>query len=291
MSEAQIDSRSNLRIPGKEHIPIYPQYWIGIRIAQGVLAIVILGLIANGHSYFNKYWGEADEINMALAVTVLTFLGTIYHLVYEFGFPIIYNYWAVLGLDIFYVVMWLIAFPLVLDFVAPWMKELNRNSKIATSEDKSGIHTALVAGVFGVFEFLLFVASLVVHSIRLHHHRQAGLHCVPLSMAKPAPAAPVVVVPMQQQPPYPPQPQQPQAVYGAPPPQGGYYVPAPQQQQQPVVAQVPPQGFYSPSPPPQQQTPQPIVPQPTGQSLASYGADPRAASPPPLQQQPPYPPQ
>lgn len=42
------DSRGNLRVPGREHIPVYPSNWIIIRIVQGVLAVVILGLAANG---------------------------------------------------------------------------------------------------------------------------------------------------------------------------------------------------------------------------------------------------
>jgi hypothetical protein len=40
-------------------------------------------------------------------------LSSVYHLVARFGPPAAYNYWAVLGLDIFFVVMWLCSFALL----------------------------------------------------------------------------------------------------------------------------------------------------------------------------------
>ncbi len=36
------------RLPGREHIPILPEAFIGVRIAQLVLAVIILGLAAYG---------------------------------------------------------------------------------------------------------------------------------------------------------------------------------------------------------------------------------------------------
>jgi hypothetical protein len=44
---------------------------------------------------------------------VLTLVVSIYHLIVEFGVPAGYNYWAILGLDIFFVVLWLIAFAIL----------------------------------------------------------------------------------------------------------------------------------------------------------------------------------
>jgi hypothetical protein len=43
----------------------------------------------------------------------MTLVASIYHLVVEFGAPAGYNYWAILGLDIFFVVLWLIAFAIL----------------------------------------------------------------------------------------------------------------------------------------------------------------------------------
>jgi hypothetical protein len=37
---------------------------------------------------------------------------SIYHMVAHFSAPVIYNYWAILSVDIFFVVMWLCSFAL-----------------------------------------------------------------------------------------------------------------------------------------------------------------------------------
>ena len=49
----------------------------------------------------------------------MTLLTSVYHLVAEYGPPEAYNYWAILGLDIFYVVMWLCSFAVLAASVAP----------------------------------------------------------------------------------------------------------------------------------------------------------------------------
>ncbi|KAL1835346.1 hypothetical protein VTJ49DRAFT_6975 [Mycothermus thermophilus] len=284
MTAVDIDSRSNVRLPGREHIPIYPKGWIGIRIAQGVLALIVLGLAANGVSNFAI---GVDSVNLILAMGVLTMLATIWHVVYEFALPAAFNYWAVLALDIFFTVLWLIAFPLVLADVAPAFS--GSNWSWYSSSQKTILGTVLAAGAFGAVEFILFVACLIVGGIRLHRHRKAGLHCmpakavaaVPMTTAAPQPqqqfAAPTYPAQQPQQQPQQPQPQayppQPQGyppqgqqpVYAAP--QGGYYVPVPPSSPQPqgMVSPPPPQGFYSPTPPPQ------MVPQPTGNTVSSSG--------------------
>jgi hypothetical protein len=39
---------SAVRAPGREHIPLYPQGFIAIRIIQMILAVIILGLSSFG---------------------------------------------------------------------------------------------------------------------------------------------------------------------------------------------------------------------------------------------------
>jgi hypothetical protein len=46
---------------------------------------------------------------------------TIYYLVAEFSAPAIYNYWAVLALDIFLVIMWLASFALLASEVGAFL--------------------------------------------------------------------------------------------------------------------------------------------------------------------------
>lgn len=52
---------------------------------------------------------------------IVTLIICIYYIVAEFGAPAIYNYWAVLGLDIFLVLFWLISFALLAAQIAPYM--------------------------------------------------------------------------------------------------------------------------------------------------------------------------
>jgi hypothetical protein len=61
----------------------------------------------------------SDSTLTASIQAVLTIISSVYLLVVEYNLPAGYNYWAVLGLDVFFVVMWLIAFALLTSQVAP----------------------------------------------------------------------------------------------------------------------------------------------------------------------------
>lgn len=43
----------------------------------------------------------------------MTVISSVYHLVAHFGPPSVYNYWAILGLDILFVILWLCSFALL----------------------------------------------------------------------------------------------------------------------------------------------------------------------------------
>ena len=45
---------------------------------------------------------------------------TIYYIVATTGAPVLYNYWAILGLDIFAIIFWLISFALLASEIAPY---------------------------------------------------------------------------------------------------------------------------------------------------------------------------
>ena len=45
---------------------------------------------------------------------------TIYYIVATTGAPVLYNYWAVLGLDIFAIIFWLVSFALLASEIAPY---------------------------------------------------------------------------------------------------------------------------------------------------------------------------
>ncbi|KAJ4385156.1 hypothetical protein N0V85_008184 [Neurospora sp. IMI 360204] len=101
---------SSDRAPGREHIPLYPKGFIAIRIVQLIIAILIAGLSAYGVHIF-AFNGDV----FILAVAIITLLPSTYHLVCRFSTtgPKAYNYWAVLALDILFLVLWLASFALL----------------------------------------------------------------------------------------------------------------------------------------------------------------------------------
>ncbi|KAI0186157.1 hypothetical protein EV127DRAFT_188022 [Xylaria flabelliformis] len=96
------------RAAGREHIPIYPKGFVAVRIIQLVLGIICLGLTAFTVSVL-PFVGAI----IMLFTAIVTLISSIYILVAHFGSPAAYNYWAILGLDIFHVIFWLISFGLV----------------------------------------------------------------------------------------------------------------------------------------------------------------------------------
>ncbi|KAL2270015.1 hypothetical protein VTJ83DRAFT_2199 [Remersonia thermophila] len=314
MSEVEIDSRSNVRLPGREHIPIFPKGWVTIRIVQGVLALIIMALSGHSLEILHANWLNSPSTNFILAVAVLTLLSTIWHMVYAFGPPKAFNYWAVIALDVFFTVFWAAGFPYQVAGSVPWVQATANSYYYKTDHEVFAI--LLTIGAIGGAEFILYVICLIVGGIRTHRHRKAGLRNRPVRtkvgtpgvptvamtavpQAQPAAAYPVQQPQPQPQPQLQPQPVQPQPQAYPPQnqapafnaPQGGYYTPvspATPQPPQPAVAQPPPQGFYSPSPPPQQGIvqPQPIVPQgPHAELAGAYTQQQQQQQPPPQQQQ------
>ena len=102
---------SPIRAPGHEHIPLYPRGFIALRIVQLVLCLLVLGLTAYGCAALPT----SGNIFM-LVVSLFTLITSVYHLVTHYSGSLRrtgYNYWAVLALDIFLVIMWLASFALL----------------------------------------------------------------------------------------------------------------------------------------------------------------------------------
>ncbi|KAI1445885.1 hypothetical protein F5Y02DRAFT_417494 [Annulohypoxylon stygium] len=248
---------SNQRAPGREHIPLYPKGFVAIRIIQLIFSIVCLGLSAFGIAYL-VFAGDA----LLLFTSIATIITSIYCLVADFGPPKAFNYWAILGLDIFLVIFWLISFALLAAQVAAgfaywheysdYYDDYYDVSSYDTAYKVYGGCLAAAAGLGGV-EFLLYIISLSIHGVMLHRHRKAGLKAMPLNVV---PGAPTSAVPVDgekfQMHPQATQvyPQQPVPVAG--PPQQGFY---PENSPSPLSAQptgnsyVQPQQFVNPSQP------------------------------------------
>ncbi|KAK3330178.1 hypothetical protein B0H66DRAFT_597724 [Apodospora peruviana] len=249
---------STVRPAGREHIPLYPKGFVAVRILQLVFSVIILGLAAFG------IWALAFSGDcFILAVAIMTLMASIYHLVSWFGAISLYNYWAVMSLDILLVVMWLSSFALLASQIAAFFAYAggtyydyygySYSHGLSSAETIVASCLAAAAGLGGV-EFVLHIVSLVIHSIALHRHRAAGLHCTPGAAPSGNPSGPVYAVPgapagaekvqvvYQQQ-----TVAQPAPAYVTQPQQ--YAIPQQQQQQQ---------QYYV------QQTPSPLVSQPSG---------------------------
>ncbi|KAF3764501.1 hypothetical protein M406DRAFT_322631 [Cryphonectria parasitica EP155] len=174
---------SNVRSSGREHIPLYPKGFIALRIVQLILSVVVLGLDAYALSILSF---DATQLNIFTALW--TMIIGIYYLVVEVGGHSAwkgYNYWAVLTLDIFSLIFWLVSFALMAARVAPFANGFEVCGVLYCDyEPLEGewltlfASMAAVAGLGGV-EFILFIVSLSIHSVVLHRHRDAGLHCSP----------------------------------------------------------------------------------------------------------------
>ncbi|GAP85341.1 putative integral membrane protein [Rosellinia necatrix] len=229
------------RPAGREHIPLYPKGFVAVRILQLVIGIVCLGLTAYAVAIF-PITGAA----LMLFTAIVTLLTSIYLLVAHFGPPAAYNYWAILGLDIFHVIFWLISFALLASQAALLLDigDYYDFYYYGSAYTILGAIVAAAAGLGGV-EWVLYLVALIIHSIAFHRHRKAGLHAMP---AKPSSAVVVANVPGVGGAPgvekYQMQPQQPQVYYA--PPQGAVHeIPSPQlAHQQPLQYQQPQQPQY-----------------------------------------------
>ncbi|KAI1251308.1 hypothetical protein MGN70_005874 [Eutypa lata] len=255
---------SSQRPAGREHIPLYPRGFVIVRILQLIFGLICLALSGYGIAYL-VFAGDA----LTLFTSIATLISSIYCLVARFGPPNAYNYWAILGLDIFLLLFWLISFAVLAAQIAPYITYYSDYSDYydgyysyySTYDAAYLTYLGVLAGAAGIggIEFILYIVSLSIHSVRLHRHRKAGLHCMPLGTSGPG-GEKIQMQPQSLQPqPFQPQPQ-PQQPYPQPahiyPNQGNF----PQQN----MYAAPQQNMYPQHQ--QQQVASPISSQPTGSS-------------------------
>ncbi|KAI0095837.1 hypothetical protein GGR51DRAFT_62657 [Nemania sp. FL0031] len=230
------------RPAGKEHIPLYTKGFVAVRILQLVLGIICLGLTA----YTTAVLPITGAVLM-LFTSIVTLITSIYILIAHFGPPRAYNYWAILGLDIFHVLFWLISFALIASQAAILFAYSNYYDGYYFESGFTilGSITAAAAGL-GAVNWVAYLVALVLHSIALHRHRKAGLHAMP-GVAPTAPTTGTQAVVTEDK--IAMQPQPPQSYY---PPQQVYEAPY---QQQPQQYEQQPQQYQQQPQQPQQQQP------------------------------------
>ncbi|KAG9242779.1 hypothetical protein BJ878DRAFT_154057 [Calycina marina] len=232
------------------HVVTLPKWIFVIRIIQAVLAIVVLGLSAYG-----IYWVPYNSWCFALFVSLATLIVVGYNLLTTHVAPCrpAYNYWAVLGLDIFMIVFWLSSMGALAATRAAFIYPATINgcyndgyggvcfkrSVLGKRDVASYGYLSMMSASAGIsaLEMILFIIVLVVFSIALRKHRAEKSHTAPVTNAKlETQSVPMNPVQHQQQPTYAAQPQQP-------------YAPQPYSPAQPYVS--PQEIHYQPTPPPQ----------------------------------------
>jgi hypothetical protein len=112
-----------------------PRGFIAFKIFQLVISVAILGLAAYGIYFFSSngvdltmFSVSEHHLLLMLSLTVqaiISIIITIYTIVAMTGNLVIYNYWAILGLDILLIVFWIISFSLVAARIAPYFGDVN----------------------------------------------------------------------------------------------------------------------------------------------------------------------
>ncbi|KAF2101987.1 hypothetical protein NA57DRAFT_73427 [Rhizodiscina lignyota] len=186
-------------------------YALILKIKQLVLSIVLLGLLAylawglsvTGLGTYGPNIATG-AIGVGLFSVCLTIIFCIYYIASTSCAPSLYNYWAVISLEAAAVLFWLISFALLADITAALVSAYNAadtyysnydSSDDCTDYDSDGYcdykravrsltkrvavdpATAIVYASFALatIEWILFIVSLVLFSIRVHRHRTAGL--------------------------------------------------------------------------------------------------------------------
>jgi len=164
-----------------------PKFLIFLRIAQFALAIILLGLTAYGVTFIAF---DGDSLMLFTSLATMIIVG--YILASEMLVTGLYNYWAILGLDIFAMIFWLISFALLASEVAAFSiidycygyycykkRDFSDLSKRATTNPHTYRNAMAAASGLGALEFILFIITLVFTALALHRHRLNGGHCMP----------------------------------------------------------------------------------------------------------------
>jgi len=186
----------------REHVLPTPKALLGLRIVQLVVAVVLLGLAGYEITYI-----AFDGACLTLFTAIATLITVVYILVAELSAPAAYNYWAILGLDIFCIIFWIISMSIMAWEVAATSWYINDSSSGSTcyydytlledvcykKRDLTKRYTtyytyrnvmAAAAGLAGL-EFILFAITLGVFARALSLHRKNGGHCTPAFVGNP----------------------------------------------------------------------------------------------------------
>ncbi|KAI5805210.1 membrane-associating domain-containing protein [Geopyxis carbonaria] len=138
-----------------------------LRIAQGVLALIVLGLSA----YYTTFLRNTTYAGgpFLLFCSIWTFLALGYLVAAPLWIQAIHNMWAVLGVEIATTLLWFIGF-IVAASEFPGM--LCDNFDGTGSYNCPGLGSGKGATALGAFEWALFVATLVLCIVEIVRHKK-----------------------------------------------------------------------------------------------------------------------
>ncbi|KAF4636759.1 hypothetical protein G7Y89_g1313 [Cudoniella acicularis] len=167
------------------HVPL-PKWFVGVRIAQIVLAILCAGLAA----YVTKNLPWLETSDLMVFTGFCTAVAILYFILTTFFFPALYIYWIVLLFEILFPLFWAPAF-LALAFEIAIVTEATHvateveddiTAKYLGHEFSIDLfkHTKLAgdaACVLAAILFILCCMNFVTFSLRLRRFRKDGGKC------------------------------------------------------------------------------------------------------------------
>ncbi|TVY64218.1 hypothetical protein LSUE1_G008789 [Lachnellula suecica] len=174
------------------HILPLPQAFLALRAVQLVVAIVILGLSAYVVTFI-----AFNAACLTLFTAIATMIITVYNVVSNTALKSAYNYWAILALDVFALIFWIISMAYLAwttaaatwyytdyscsDYYYYCYKKRDSPLAVRATTDLATYRNSMAAAAgLGGLEFILFAITLIFTAIHLQRHRKAGGHSAPI---------------------------------------------------------------------------------------------------------------
>jgi len=153
-------------------------FTIPLRIAQFILAIIVLGLTGYSVGKFNGFWWgdwSPDSVRFLLFCSIWTLFALIYLVLAPWKFPSAAHKFAILGVEAITNIFWF----------AGWIALAAWLGDVLDGADCGGNNlcgSLKAAAVFGAFEWICFMATLVLCAIHVYRTRGTANNEAPPQM-------------------------------------------------------------------------------------------------------------
>ncbi|KAH7310963.1 hypothetical protein BKA65DRAFT_518366 [Rhexocercosporidium sp. MPI-PUGE-AT-0058] len=170
------------------HLITLPPGFITVHILQALFAFIIIPLdilmiVENMYVNYAQY--------VVLVTAIITLIAMAYIIVATYIAPKIYNYWAILGLELFFLGAWADGFlhsmgasfspngGCILLWNGPdqWYKELCEDHTNDSIYHAASISSRIVMGLAGIL-LILWLTSFITVCVGIARHRKAGGRCL-----------------------------------------------------------------------------------------------------------------